>query len=244
MEMSHDSISEIEISHESIQDLLLNYKGQILDLDILSRYDQASMSYFIDRNSVRQPRVNITMALDITNAYNAFQERARKRDTFTSYLTWGLLASVRLHPHFSWRNLAGKWYAFNDLPVFIPVATGLSDNRLASVIINHVCEMDWDTFSEKYQYEIENACHGWINPFADILHWSVYYIVGNLPSIAFTSLTFHESGIETARPIFYFGRRYESQNKLFIPFAIQFHHATLDPILIDAFLADFLNLLT
>jgi chloramphenicol O-acetyltransferase type A len=202
------------------------------------------MSYFIDKKLVKQPRVNITMTLDITDAYYAFKERANQGDTFTGYLTWGLLASLQIHPHFSWRTINGKWYAFNDLPLFIPVATGLSGNRLASVIINHVSEMDWGTFSEKYHHEIENARHGWTNPFTDVLHWSVYYIIGNLPSITFTSLTIHESGIETARPIFYLGRRYEHQSKFFIPFTIQFHHATLDPILVDAFLTDFLNQLS
>jgi chloramphenicol O-acetyltransferase len=53
----------------------------------------------------------------------------------------------------------------------------------------------------------------------------------------------HESGIETTRPIFYFGHRYEDRGNLFVPFTVQFHHATFDPVLLEKFIADFQELL-
>lgn len=242
--MSQNDEANIEIEQESIKELLIEYDGRVLDLNRLSDYDRASMSYFTDRKLVRQPRVNITMTLDVTNAHYVFTNRAKQGDTFTGYLTWGLLTSLCIHPYFSWRYIDEVWYAFDDLPLFIPVATGLPGNRLASVLLNHVNAIDWDSFSQKYKCGIEQARHSWTNPFIDILHWSVYHIIGNLPSIRFNSLTIHESGIETARPIFYFGRRYEDGGKLFIPFTVQFHHATLDPILLDVFITDFLKSLS
>jgi chloramphenicol O-acetyltransferase len=226
-----------------VQDLLFEYSGQELDLDRLSDYDRASMTYFTDPEVVRQPRLHVTISLDVTRAHHAFIDLARPGDTFTGYLTWGLLATIRLHPYLSWRYIQGVWYSFDDLPLFIPIATGISGNRLASVLLEHIGVTDWEGFSHRYKSAIEKSRCSWSNPFVDQLHWSVYHFIGNLPGIQFTSLTVHESGFETARPIFYLGHRYEDRGNLFVPFTVQFNHATFDPVLLEKFIADFHELL-
>lgn len=233
-----------KIKPEQIQDLLLEYSGHLLDLKSLSDYDRASMTYFTDHETTRQPRLNISFPLDVTRIHDTFEKMPKINGTFTGYLTWGLLAAMRLHPHLSWRFMNGMWYAFDDLPLFIPVATSSPGNRFVSVTLKHVAAAaNWVSFSKIYNSAIAKARQNWSNPFGDQLHWSNYHFIGNLPDIQFTSLTLHESGIETARPIFYFGRRYENQDSLFVPFAIQFHHATFDPVRISNFITDFNRIL-
>jgi chloramphenicol O-acetyltransferase type A len=226
-----------------IQDLRLEYSGQVLDLNRLSDYDRASMTYFTDPKVCRQPRLHITISLNVTRAHIAFVDRAKPGDTFTDYLTWALLATIHRHSYLSWRHIHGVWYAFDDLPLFIPVATGMPGNRLDSVLLKNIAATNWESFSLRYKSAIEQSRRCWSNPFEDQLHWSVYHFIGNLPGIQFTSLMIHESGIETARPIFYFGHRYEDRGNLFVPFTVQFHHATFDPVLLEKFIADFQELL-
>lgn len=233
-----------KIKPEVIQNLVLEYSGHLLDLKSLSDYDRASMTYFTDHETTRQPRLNISFPLDVTRIHNTFEKMAKISDTFTGYLTWGVLAAMRLHPYLSWRFMNGRWYAFDDLPLFIPVATASPGNRFVSVILKHVAAANWLSFSKMYKSAIDEARQNWLNPFGDQLHWSNYHFIGNLPDFQFTSLTLHESGIETARPIFYFGRRYENRDSLFVPLAIQFHHATFDPVRLSNFIADFNRILT
>ena len=225
------------------QDILLEYNGYLLDLNELSDYDRVSMIYFTDPKLVRQPRLHITVSLDVTRAHRTFIDRAMPGDTFTGYLTWGLLAAISRHPYLSWRYIQGMWYAFEDLPLFIPVATGMPGNRLASVLLKHIVATDWESFSHRYKLAIEQSRCSWSNPFGDQLHWSIYHFIGNLPRIQFTSLMIHESGIEAARPLFYFGHRYEDKDHLFVPFTVQFHHATFDPVLLEEFIEDFHKLI-
>lgn len=228
---------------KAVKDLLFEYAGHVLDLNRLSDYDRASMAYFTDRRLVRQPRLHITIPLDVTSAHNAFVDRAKPGDTFTSYLTWGLLATMHHHSYLSWRYIHNVWYSFEDLPLFIPISTGIPGNRLASALLKHIATTDWESFSHMYKSAIEQSRCCWSNPFGDQLHWSVYHFIGNLPNIQFTSLMIHESGFDTARPIFYFGHRYEDRGNLFVPFTVQFHHATFDPVLLEKFIADFNELL-
>lgn len=242
--MSRDCYEEEEISEELIQELLLDYSGYVLDLESLSEYDRASMTHFIDRTRARQPRLHITFPLDVTNIHRTFVSKATTKDTFTGYLTWGLIASMRLHPYLSFRYINRTWYAFDDLPLFIPITSGLAGNRFVSVVLKHIAKSDWSCFSSSYRSAVEHARKNWANPFAEVLHWSNYHFIGNIPDIQFTSLIIHESGLETSRPIFYFGHRYDYKDKLFVPFAIQFHHATFDPVRISDFISDFNKILT
>jgi chloramphenicol O-acetyltransferase len=237
--MDDDNIKEPEV----FEDMLLEYSGHVIDPNKLSNYDRASMTYFTDSKMVRQPRLHITISLDITKAHRAFLDRAKPEDTFTAYLTWGLLATIQKHPRLSWRQIDGVWYAFDNLPLFLPVTSGLKGDRLVSVLLKDITGADWDSFSSRYNSAIqearEEALRAWSDPFADQLHWSVYHVIGNLPAIQFTGLILHESGFETTRPMFYFGHRHQVQDDLFVPFAVQFHHATFDPVLLTDFLADF-----
>ena len=242
--MCLDHEADREVDSELVQNLLSEYSGHLLDLKSLSDYDRASMTYFTDQKATLQPRLNISIPLEVTGIHHAFTEMTKINGTFTGYLTWGLLAAMRQHPYLSWRFMNGMWYAFDDLPLFIPVATGLPGNRFVSVTLKHIAAADWVSFSQIYTTAIEKARQNWSNPFGDQFHWSNYHFIGNLPDIQFTSLMLHESGIETARPIFYFGQRYQNQGSLFIPFTIQFHHATFDPVRLSQFIADFNRILT
>jgi len=53
---------------EVLEDLLSEYFGHPLDLNALSNYDRAAMAYFTDARVARQPRLHITLSLEITEA--------------------------------------------------------------------------------------------------------------------------------------------------------------------------------
>lgn len=233
-----------EEKQKTVQDLLVEYGGYPLDLDRLSDYDRAALAFFTNPDTLLRSRMHITTSLDVTAAHSAFVDLERPGDTFTGRLTWGLLAAMKRHPYASWRYVQGAWYAFDDLPLFFPVATGVPGYRLDSITLEHVAAEDWNTFSRKYRSALDRSrscC--WSMQFGDQLRWSVSHFIGNLPGIQFTCFVMPETGIETTRPIFYFGHRYEEQGRLYVPFTAQFHHATLDPVLLGELLSDFQEIL-
>ena len=101
--LDHEA-ADREVDPELVQNLLSEYSGHLLDLKSLSDYDRASMTYFTDQETTRQPRLNISFPLDVTRIHNTFAKMDKiNGGTFTGYLTWGLLAAMRLHPYLSWR---------------------------------------------------------------------------------------------------------------------------------------------
>lgn len=72
--------------------------------------------------------------------------------------------------------------------------------------------------------------------------WDAYnlgVVVGNLPNLPFTGFSLHSHGGDAAgRCVFYVGQRSERDGVTTMPLAVQLHHATADPYVLDQLLAD------
>jgi chloramphenicol O-acetyltransferase len=220
------------------------YGGRPLDVSKLNSYDKWALNYFSDRRVVVDPNCEITIQLDITDAERFY--RAKMASTpgasLTAYLTWSLLRAIAKHPCFSWRSVNGKWYEFGDLPVFIPVSTG-KENRFQDVLIEGATRLGWKEFCEVYRRKIDDALQGKAFDAVPDDIFKYAFIIGNMRQLAFTSLRVFIQSYRTGRPAFYFGRRYESEERLRVPFYALMDHSTAEPERLDVMIGDYLKLM-
>lgn len=88
--MCLDHEADKKINPELIQNPLLDYSGCLLDLKSLSDYDRASMTYFTDQKTTRQPRLNISFPLDVTRIYYIFTKNGQNKWYFYWILDLGI----------------------------------------------------------------------------------------------------------------------------------------------------------
>src|SRR5512139_2744316 len=108
-------------------DAILNrFGGSPLAEQELSAYETWALRHFHDRDEVASPYLEATLQLDLTAADAAFRRSHADAPgaSLTGYLYWRLLQALELHPCFTWRRLDGSWYAFENLPLYFPVAVG------------------------------------------------------------------------------------------------------------------------
>ncbi|PAJ72072.1 hypothetical protein CJF42_23255 [Pseudoalteromonas sp. NBT06-2] len=55
----------------------------------------------------------------------------------------------------------------------------------------------------------------------------------------FTSFQVHRNRLKTGRPLFYFGKRVQTADSLFIPLSISIDHANTDPFVLDRLISSF-----
>ena len=226
-----------------LQHMLENYQGHLLVTDELSYYERWAMDYFHDDNLVADPYLSITLDLDLSLARENYQAHYQKAEgaSFQGFLVWCLAKSLTKEWIFSTRNINGKWYRFDNLPIFCPIAVG-GDLRFKDVILENVTALDWAAFSKYYRQSID--CD---NAKLEVLPqevWALCPFIGNLPNMAFSSFQIHRNKLKTGRPLFYFGQRKEVNGKPHVPLSISFDHANSDPFVLDKLLATFNRLTT
>ena len=223
-----------------IPELLSRYGGRKLDLDKLTTYEQWSLPFFHQQEYVREPYLQLTLQLDITEALAHYRATCKEVPgaTFTSYLMWHLSQTTRRHPCFRYRVLDGEWYIFDNLPIFTPVAIG-GDARFSETLLEEVMDRPVNEFFAHYQEQLHEArTRTTFQPLPHLI-WGTALFVGNLPNLQFSGFTLHTSATQMGRPFFYFGKRYEQADKTFIPLLVTFDHANLDPFVLSAFMEDF-----
>jgi chloramphenicol O-acetyltransferase type A len=106
-------------------------------------------------------------------------------------------------------------------------------------VLNDVVRLDYVQFSSLYRQELDKIRAGQgQRATAESFYFSLFF--GNLPNLQFTALTLHYRQEPIAgQSMFYFGKRYQADNKLYIPFASKLHHACTDPFVLDLLLRDF-----
>ncbi len=226
----------------SLEQLLAAFDGELLDRRSLSSYEQWALDFFPDPDHILDPNIDMTLQVDISEAlavYRMHPEIAR-HGSFTARLTWALARAVRDIDCFCWRRLDGRWYRFNNLPLFIPIATGQRE-RFGEMLIENALHMDWPAFAKRYRERVNTVRKAGASTFQALPEeiWRVAVFIGNLPGLRFTSLRPHQSIARTGRPIFYFGQRYLETDRTTIPFAAYFDHANVDPVVLEQLLATF-----
>ena len=221
-------------------DFVARYQGRKMQPEELTSYENWALDFFHQEEFVREPYLQMTLQVDITQALATYRARFgdNEQASFTSYLMWHLVQTSQQHHAFRYRKLSDGWYLFDNLPVFAPIAVG-GEARFSEVLLEDVAIQPLDDFFGYYRSVIKAATFR--EEFAPLPHiiWACSHFIGNLPNLQFSAFTLHMPRMNFGRPFFYFGKRYQQGNPTMIPLTIAFDHANLDPFVLSAFMEDF-----
>lgn len=214
------------------------YEPQLIDAKTQEGWLKWSLDFFTDPNVLQVPYLDITIQLDVTNAYTAYSARQISEETFFAFLLWHLAQTLAAHPSFNMRFVDNQWYILQNPPIVVPVAVG-GKERFWEVTLQNVSKISYEEFLRQYRLKVDRArnCQGSRVNFQD---FCLAHSFANLPNLQFTGLTLHwRSNQMLGQAFFYFGRRYEKENRLLIPLATKLHHSCADPFVLDLLLRDF-----
>ncbi|BDD11586.1 hypothetical protein FUAX_40180 (plasmid) [Fulvitalea axinellae] len=216
------------------------YEGKELKEGDVSQYERWALDFFHQKEFVQEPILQMTLQLDITEAYRTYSEKYKDNPdaSFTAYITWYLIQTQAAHPYFRYRKIDGTWYIFANLPVFMPVAIG-GEARFGQILLENPVKMTLNEFFASYRKDIDRALLGEVFETLDEWTWANSHFVGNLPNLQFSGFQLHTPKDKSGRPFFYFGKRYTQEGKTMIPMLLAFDHSNLDPFVISSFMEDF-----
>lgn len=222
---------------------LEKYEAKLLPTE---QYDNSyigwALKHFMDETAILNPYLDITLKLDITDARTNYVDNFQNEfSTFTSFLIWKLLKTIKRHPCFAWKFIGDRWYLIDNPPLFLPIAVG-GKERFGEIIIDNATKLEWLQFSQTYQINKNNIFK---NPTLANDRFYAYHLgqfIGNLPNLDFSSFVIHSSR-KTSQCFFYFGKRTHDieLGRLTVPLAIKFHHSNTDPFVIDLLIKDYLT---
>ncbi len=216
------------------------YQPRLLDEAAKKGYLNWSLDFFTNPQAVPVPYVDITIQLDVTDAYKLYQTNFMEGATFFGFLTWHLLQTLQNHFCFNLRRSENQWFILDNPPIVIPVAVNSKD-RFREMVLENVNQISYQEFVIQYRQKLDHIRSDQgqrTTPETFLLSC----FLGNLPNLQFTGLTLHSQQTEiTGQPYFYFGKRYWQNNQLFIPLAAKLHHASQDPWVLDLLIQDFLQ---
>ncbi|GJM63453.1 CatA-like O-acetyltransferase [Persicobacter diffluens] len=230
----------IPVNDIPLEELLKQYQGRALSQEEISSYERWSLDFFHNKAFVNEPNLQMTLQLDITEALKTYKDQYNNvpEASFTAYLMWHLVQTMKSHPAFRYRKIGDQWYLFDNLPLFSPIAIG-GDIRFTEITVDNVAGDPPKDFFKNYRLAIkESKNRDAFSPLPPSV-WATAHFVGNLPNLQFTGFSLHTPAKSSGRPYFYFGKRYNQEERQFIPLLITFDHSNLDPFLLSAFMADF-----
>lgn len=189
--------------------------------------------YQIFRNSV-QPQYCVTFELDVTH----FLEEVRKRDfSFTFSFIFAVSKCANQIREFRCRFVAGKPVVFEKIHTAF---TYLNPDTELFKVIN--VEMT-DTMEEYVALAAEKTrgqkAYFTAPPGNDVFQFSAF------PWVSYTHISHTDPGNkDNATPLFDWGKYYDKDGKIWLPFSVQAHHSFVDGIHIGKLanaLQDYLN---
>ncbi len=225
-----------------LNEIIEKFQGYKLSRDDLTPYECWALNFFHDKSQISSPFLNVTMQLDITEARQNYLENYKPLTgaSFTAFITWSLIKSLKKQDCFSYRRLNDEWFKFNNLPIYIPVLVG-KEFRFQEIFLEDVMNSDWGKFSLVYTDNIEKIRNN-SDKFKVIspIIFNLATHIGNLAYLNFTGFTLH--GVDaTGRNLFYFGKRTEVNSKLNLPLNVTIDHSTADPYVLNLLIEDFMQ---
>lgn len=196
-----------------------------------------SLDFFSDARTPQSPYLDITLAVDVTQAWHRHDARRQEGSSLFAWLTWSLLQTLARHPGFRMRQLDGEWWVVENPPLVVPVAVGGSQ-RFVEMVLPDGIGSSWESYASRYAEQLARLRSGVVQR-AAWNEFSLGVLFGNLPHLAFTGLTLHSHGGDApGRCSFYAGQRHWQGHRLIMPLAVKLHQASADPWLLDQLLAD------
>ena len=212
------------------------YEPELLNTEQRAGWFAWSLDFFTDDSVLQVPYVDITLQLDITDAYANYQQLNLKQASFFAYLIWQFMQTIATQPSFKLRKVGMDWYFIHNPPIIVPVAVG-GQQRFFEIVLNDVMKLSVEEFCQVFHNAVQQARIGnGQRATPEQFYFSIFF--GNLPTLRFTGLTLHyRREVIDAQTLFYFGQRYSLDNRLYIPFAAKLHHATTDPFVLHELIA-------
>ncbi|MBD2654217.1 hypothetical protein H6G45_12130 [Synechocystis sp. FACHB-383] len=210
----------------------VRYQPRLLTPEEREGYLDWSLDFFTDDHLLQIPYIDLTLQLDVTNAYGVYQRHKSGRGSFFAFLLWHWMQCLQNHWEFRLRYDNQQWYVLDNPPAMVSVAIG-GKQRFSEMLLENVVQLNYKEFSELYSEKLAQIRAGYYQR-AEYDTFCLACIFGNLPNLRFTALSVHYRR-ETiqGQPWLYFGQRYQHNERLFIPLCFKIHHANTDPLVLD-----------
>lgn len=184
----------------------------------LTTWDRA-MHYQIFKNSV-QPQYCVTFDLDITNFRAKIKERGF---SFTCSFVYAVAKCANAIEAFRCRFVDGKPAVFDTIHTAF---TYLNKDTELFKVVNVPMQDSIEKYVALAKETEENQTEYFTAPMGnDIYQFSPF------PWVSYTHISHTESGKKDyATPLFDWGKFYEKDGKILMPFSVQVHHSFVDGI--------------
>lgn len=215
------------------------FQPEPLSAEIREGWLDWSLDFFGSGEERQDPHLDITVQLDVTEAYRQYLNVKHLGGSFFACLLWRLAQVLARQPSFNLRRVDGTWYILHNPPVFVPVAVG-GAQRFQEMLLEDVRLMNYAGFIRYYDAQLQKARAFQLNRSDAGRYFHFAHSIVNLPNLQFTGLTLHwKSQQMIGQSLFYFGKRYQRDDKLFIPMAAKLHHACTDLLVFDLLIQDY-----
>ncbi|BAQ66809.1 CatA-like O-acetyltransferase [Geminocystis sp. NIES-3709] len=216
------------------------YLPRLLTEDDKEGYLSWSLDFFTKTDILQNPTIDITLQLEVTEAYKIYETIRNEKSTFFAFLVWNLVKVLPNHFCFNLRLLQHDWYILDNPPIVIPVAVE-GKQRFSEMLLENISQLSLNDFFDRYRSTLDNI-RGGKGTRVEEINYLLSCFIGNLPNLRFTGLTLHwQKNFIEGQPLFYFGQRYWENDKLYIPLAVKLHHSITDPFVYNLLIQDFQN---
>lgn len=171
------------------------------------------------RNSV-QPQYCVTFNVDITNFLSQVKKR---RFSFTFSFVYAVTKCANEIEEFRCRFVDGKPAIFETINTSF---TYLNETTELFKVVNVPMQETIEDYVVLAKKTEENQTDYFVAPMAnDIYQFSPF------PWVSYTHISHTESGKkDNAIPLFDWGKFYEKDGKIYLPFSVQVHHSFIDGV--------------
>ena len=171
------------------------------------------------RNSV-QPQYCVTFNVDITNFLSQVKKR---RFSFTFSFVYAVTKCANEIEEFRCRFVDGKPAIFETINTSF---TYLNETTELFKVVNVPMQETIEDYVVLAKKTEENQTDYFVAPMAnDIYQFSPF------PWVSYTHISHTESGKkDNATPLFDWGKFYEKDGKIYLPFSVQVHHSFVDGV--------------
>ena len=176
-----------------------------------------AMHCMVFRNSI-EPAFGVTFDLDITNFLPKIKE---KNYSFTMAMIYAVSKCANEIEEFRYRFLDGKVVLFNRIDTAFTYLN--QETELFKVVNVPMCDSmeEYVSLATKTAKEQEEYFTGPLGN--DVFQFSP------MPWVPYTHISHTNSGKkDNATPLFDWGRFYEKDGKILLPFSVQAHHSFVD----------------
>ncbi len=229
----------LTVTAEQLSKILTKYNGKLIDATKVSPYQQFSLGFYANPQIVSDGRVQFTSQLDITEAYQNYQQiyKTAEGATFVAFVKW-IAIKAMLNTPFNWRLINNQWYEFSNLPLEVSVRTR-DERQQILYFMNDVSHSSWETFCKKHAALAPGVLKDDLDSIKELpIHAVAQEVVGLRINRMTQYNTTNKISCEH-QPWMVFSLPYPQEGRTYLPFHISFSHSTLTPKLAEDFLEKF-----